>query len=76
MKLDDVESGYSMVLLVQARVMKAICFETQDNHLDALDCYFSALKVVEDHPDEENKSLSNWVEICLYRAILLQLRKK
>ncbi|KAI8083457.1 hypothetical protein BDF21DRAFT_416009 [Thamnidium elegans] len=76
LKLEDVESGYSMVLLVQARVMKGICYESQENHIDALDCYLSALKVVEDHPDEENKSLSYWVENCLYRAILLQLRKK
>ncbi|KAI9268540.1 hypothetical protein EDC94DRAFT_514031 [Helicostylum pulchrum] len=76
LKLEDVESGYSMVLLVQARVMKGVCYEAQENHIDALDCYLSALKVVEDHPDEENKSLSYWVENCLYRAILLQLRKK
>lgn len=104
LRLEDVEAGYGLVLLVQARVIKGIylhislksvriidnrnckpslpppstgvCFENQENYSDALDCYLGALKVAEQHPQEQNKSLSFWLEECLYRSVLLQLRKK
>lgn len=56
--------------------MKGVCFESQENDADALVSYLSALDVVEKHPNEENKALSFWIEDCLYRSILLQLRKK
>ncbi|CEP19058.1 hypothetical protein [Parasitella parasitica] len=76
LRLEDVETGYGLVLLVQARVIKGVCFEIQDNSSDALECYLGALKVVEQHPQEQNKSLSFWIEECLYRSVLLQLRRK
>ncbi|KAI8643110.1 hypothetical protein BD408DRAFT_415282 [Parasitella parasitica] len=76
LRLEDVEAGYGLVLLVQARVIKGVCYEIQGNYSDALDCYLSALKVAEQHPQEQNKSLSFWLEECLYRLVLLQLRKK
>ncbi|KAL9556307.1 hypothetical protein MBANPS3_001926 [Mucor bainieri] len=76
LRLEDVEAGYGLVLLVQARVIKGVCFENQENYTEALDCYLGALKVAEQHPNEQNKSLSFWLEECLYRSVLLQLRKK
>lgn len=76
LRLEDVETGYGLVLLVQARVMKAVCYESQENDVDALESYLAALSVAEQHPEEQNKALSYWIEDCLYRAILLQLRKK
>ena len=76
LRLEDVETGYGLVLLVQARVMKGICYECQLNDNDALDSYLAALNVVEQHPQEQNKALSFWIEDCLYRSILLQLRRK
>ncbi|KAI9280768.1 hypothetical protein BY458DRAFT_430418 [Sporodiniella umbellata] len=75
LRLEDVESGYGLVLLVQARVIKARCFEEQ-NDAEALDSYMSALDAVESHPKERNSALNFWVEDCLYRSILLQLRNK
>ncbi|KAI9481221.1 MAG: hypothetical protein EXX96DRAFT_635056, partial [Benjaminiella poitrasii] len=76
LRLEDVESGYGLVLLIQARVIKGICFELQDNLGDALEAYSSALQSAEQHPEEKNKALWFWLEDCLYRSILLQLRKK
>lgn len=76
LRTQDVESGYGLVLLVQARVLKGICYESQENDVDALDSYLAALEVVEKHPDEENKALSYWLEDCIYRSVLLQLRRK
>ncbi|KAG2196906.1 hypothetical protein INT47_005130 [Mucor saturninus] len=76
LRTQDVESGYGLVLLVQARVLKGICYESQENDVDALDSYLAALEVAEKHPDEENKALSYWLEDCIYRSVLLQLRKK
>lgn len=65
-----------MVLLVQARVIKGRCFEQEQDDEGALESYLSALSVVENHPDEKNKALNSWVEDCLYRSVLLQLRRK
>ncbi|KAK4520928.1 uncharacterized protein ATC70_006811 [Mucor velutinosus] len=76
LRLEDVEAGYGLVLLVQARVIKGVCFENQENYTEALDCYLGALNVAEQHQNEQNKSLSFWLEECLYRSVLLQLRKK
>ncbi|KAI7899995.1 uncharacterized protein BX663DRAFT_488743 [Cokeromyces recurvatus] len=76
LKLEDVESGYGLVLLIQARFIKGVCFELQENYSDALDSYSNALKVAEQHPEEKNNALFFWLEDCLYRSILLQLRKK
>ncbi|PHZ15243.1 protein prenylyltransferase [Rhizopus microsporus ATCC 52813] len=76
LRLEDVESGYGLVQLVQARVIKGRCFEHLEKDVDALESYMLALSVVEEHPDEKNKALASWVEDCLYRSILLQLRRK
>lgn len=76
LRSQDVESGYGLVLLVQARVLKGICYESQESDADALDSYLAALEVAEKHPEEENKALSYWLENCVYRSVLLQLRKK
>ncbi|CAO3662969.1 unnamed protein product [Rhizopus stolonifer] len=75
LRLEDVESGYGLVLLVQARVIKARCLEEQDDP-KALESYMSALSAVEEHPKEKNMALNYWIEDGLYRSILLQLRKK
>lgn len=92
LRLEDVETGYGLVLLVQARVIKGthtqnthtvlnlfvigVCYECQENYTEALESYFSALRVVESHPEEQNRALAFWIEDCLYRAILLHLRRK
>ncbi|EIE86446.1 hypothetical protein RO3G_11157 [Rhizopus delemar RA 99-880] len=76
LRLEDVERGYGLVLLVQARVIKGRCFEQEQDDEGALESYLSALSVVENHPDEKNKALNSWVEDCLYRSVLLQLRRK
>ncbi len=98
LRLEDVERGYGLVLLVQARVIKGkqrlcahtnsdcilsvpwtplgVCFEMQENYTEALDSYLGALKVVEQHPEEKSKALFYWLEDCLYRSVLLQLRRK
>lgn len=75
LRLEDVKSGYGLVLLVQARVIKARCLEEQDD-TEALGSYMSALSAVEEHPKEKNMALNYWIEDGLYRSILLQLRKK
>ncbi|KAI8987068.1 hypothetical protein BDB01DRAFT_593512 [Pilobolus umbonatus] len=76
LKMEDVMSGYGLVLLVQARVIKGICFEQENNVSDAMDSYLSALSAAEQYPDEMTKALSSWLEDCLYRSILLQLKRK
>ncbi|KAG1224001.1 hypothetical protein G6F35_004302 [Rhizopus arrhizus] len=76
LRLEDVEWGYGLVLLVQARVIKGRCFEQEQDDEGALESYLSALSVVENHPAENNKALNSWVEDCLYRSVLLQLRRK
>ncbi|KAL0076685.1 hypothetical protein F4703DRAFT_1743420 [Phycomyces blakesleeanus] len=72
--LDDVNAGYGLVLLVQARVIKGFCFEMEGDVEAALACYNSAWDVASKHLTEKNESLSFWVEECLYRTILLRLR--
>ncbi|KAI8374621.1 uncharacterized protein BYT42DRAFT_413505 [Radiomyces spectabilis] len=75
LRLEDVTAGYGMVLLVQARAIKGICLEQQHDPSSAMEAYEAAWAVVNDHPDEKiSESLLYWIEISLYRAILLRLR--
>ncbi|KAI9020131.1 hypothetical protein CLU79DRAFT_888280 [Phycomyces nitens] len=72
--LEDVNAGYGLVLLVQARIIKGFCFEMEGDVEAALGCYNSAWDVANKHLTEKSESLSFWIEECLYRNILLRLR--
>ncbi|KAG2222349.1 hypothetical protein INT45_009822, partial [Circinella minor] len=74
--MEDVHSGYGLVLLIQARVIKAICFEMQGDISTALETYGAAWDVFSQHPTEKGEMLSYWIEECIYRAILLHVRSQ
>ncbi|KAI8330708.1 hypothetical protein BC941DRAFT_517938 [Chlamydoabsidia padenii] len=72
LRFEDVNWGYGLVLLVQARVIKGICYEMEGSVPDALEAYDAAWEVVESHLTERSEMLSYWIEDALYRAILLR----
>ncbi|KAG2205636.1 hypothetical protein INT47_007992 [Mucor saturninus] len=74
LKMEDVQQGYGLVLLVEARTIKGMCFEWLDDLPSALASYHAAWLAVESQPQERSIMLSFWVEQCLYRACLLKLR--
>lgn len=76
LRIDDVQSGYGLVLLVQARAIKGICLEKQGNDEAAVEAYQAAWDAVELQPQERGIMLSFWIEECLYRACLLRLKLK
>ncbi|KAI8147176.1 hypothetical protein BJV82DRAFT_665280 [Fennellomyces sp. T-0311] len=76
LRIEDATSGYGLVLLIQARAIKGICFEQQDKIASAIEAYSTAWDVVEQHLKAKSDMLWDWMEECLYRGILLQLRSK
>ncbi|KAI9258783.1 hypothetical protein BDA99DRAFT_514132 [Phascolomyces articulosus] len=76
LRMEDVHSGYGMVLLIQARVIKAICFEMKGDIPTAIETYGAAWDVFDQHPAEKGEMLSYWIEECVYRAILLHVRSE
>ncbi|KAI9319345.1 hypothetical protein BX666DRAFT_1460783 [Dichotomocladium elegans] len=74
LQMQHVHSGYGMVLLIQARVIKGTCLEVQNKISAAIDAYEAAWRVYEQHPLEKGQILWDWIEEALYRAILLVLR--
>ncbi|EPB84635.1 hypothetical protein HMPREF1544_08578 [Mucor circinelloides 1006PhL] len=74
LRVEDVETGYGLVLLVQARAIKGICLEKQDNYEAAIEAYQAAWQAVELQPQERGVMLSFWIEECLYRGCLLRLQ--
>ncbi|KAI7878419.1 protein prenylyltransferase [Lichtheimia hyalospora FSU 10163] len=73
--MQQVHSGYGMVLLIQARVIKGGCYEMQGQIASAIEAYEAAWSVYEQHPAEKGEVLWSWIEECLYRAILLHIRQ-
>ncbi|KAG2185895.1 hypothetical protein INT43_002333 [Umbelopsis isabellina] len=71
---EDVESGYALVLLVQARTIKGLCLEQTSDPEGALKAYESVLEIIHKHPSERGSEWSHWVETSLYRGSLLKLR--
>lgn len=76
LRMEDVQTGYGLVLLVQARAMKGICLEKSQNYEAAIEAYEAAWNAVELQPQERGVMLSFWIEECLYRGSLLRLRLK
>lgn len=74
--MEDVQQGYGLVLLVEARTIKGMCFEWLDDIQSALESYHSAWIAVESQTQERSIMLSFWIEQSLYRACLLKLRLK
>ncbi|GAA5795787.1 hypothetical protein HPULCUR_001149 [Helicostylum pulchrum] len=74
LRIEDVQTGYGLVLLVQARAIKGICLEKSQNYDAAIEAYDAAWSAVELQPQERGVMLSFWIEECLYRGILLRLR--
>ncbi|KAI9484821.1 hypothetical protein BDB00DRAFT_109803 [Zychaea mexicana] len=74
LRIEDATSGYGLVLLVQARAIKGICYEKQNNITAAIDAFSTAWDVVEQHLKAKSEMLWYWMEECLYHGILLQLR--
>ncbi|KAI8062995.1 hypothetical protein BDF21DRAFT_496904 [Thamnidium elegans] len=74
LRIEDVQTGYGLVLLVQARAIKGICLEKSQNYEAAIEAYDAAWNAVELQPQERGVMLSFWIEECLYRGILLRLR--
>lgn len=74
LRIEDVQTGYGLVLLVQARAIKGICLEKTDNYEGAIEAYEAAWNAVELQPQERGIMLSFWIEECLYRGVLLRLR--
>ncbi|GAB5590884.1 hypothetical protein Unana1_05784 [Umbelopsis nana] len=71
---EDVESGYALVLLVQARTIKGLCLEQSSDLDGALQAYESILSIINQHPTERGNEWSHWIETSLYRGSLLKLR--
>lgn len=76
LRFEDVNWGYGLVLLVQARVIKGICFEMENSIPDALEAYDAAWEVVESHISEKSETIFQWIEDALYRSILLRTYQK
>jgi tetratricopeptide (TPR) repeat protein len=76
LRVEDVQTGYGLVLLIQARAMKGISLEKQNEFETALEAYEAAWHAVEQQPQERGVMLSFWIEECLYRGVLLRLRLK
>lgn len=76
LRVEDVQSGYGLVLLVQARAIKGICLEKQGDEAAAVEAYQTAWNAVELQPQERGIMLSFWIEECLYRGCLLRLKLK
>ena len=76
LRVEDVETGYGLVLLVQARAIKGICLEKQNKPEAAIEAYEAAWQAVELQPQERGVMLSFWIEECLYRGCLLRLQLK
>lgn len=74
LRIEDVQTGYGLVLLVQARAMKGICLEKTENYEGAIEAYEAAWNAVELQPQERGIMLSFWIEECLYRGVLLRQR--
>ncbi|KAK4509977.1 uncharacterized protein ATC70_008127 [Mucor velutinosus] len=74
LRVEDVETGYGLVLLVQARAIKGICLEKQNKPEAAIEAYEAAWQAVELQPQERGVMLSFWIEECLYRGCLLRLQ--
>lgn len=74
LRIEDVETGYGLVLLVQARAIKGVCLEKQNNFEAAIEAYEAAWEAVELRPQERGVMLSFWIEECLYRGCLLRLQ--
>ncbi|KAF1796055.1 hypothetical protein FB192DRAFT_1315354 [Mucor lusitanicus] len=74
LRVEDVETGYGLVLLVQARAIKGICLEKQGKPEAAIEAYEAAWQAVELQPQERGVMLSFWIEECLYRGCLLRLQ--
>ncbi|KAI7902144.1 uncharacterized protein BX663DRAFT_511869 [Cokeromyces recurvatus] len=72
---DHVSQGYGLVLFLQARVIKAICLELTGNEADAIQSYQGVEELLTEYTDARYKSLIEWSEESLYRAILLGLRE-
>ncbi|KAF7732343.1 hypothetical protein EC973_005239 [Apophysomyces ossiformis] len=73
LRAEDVSSGYGLVLLVQARAIKGICFETENNLKAAIEAHDAAWDAVE-NSTERGEVLSSWIEECLYRGVLLSVK--
>ncbi|KAI8992316.1 hypothetical protein BDB01DRAFT_426483 [Pilobolus umbonatus] len=74
LKMEDVQTGYGLVMLIQARAMKGICLEKQGNDEAAIEAYEAAWNSVEAQPQERGVMLSFWIEECIYRGSLLNLK--
>ncbi|KAI8084650.1 uncharacterized protein BX664DRAFT_267192 [Halteromyces radiatus] len=74
LRLEDVSAGYGFVLLIQARVIKGICFELIGKEKDALDTFEAIWTTLEEHLNETGSALAYWTEDGFYRAIMLCLR--
>jgi tetratricopeptide (TPR) repeat protein len=72
--MEDVQTGYGLVLLVQARAVKGICLEKSEQFEAAIEAYEAAWDAVELQPQERGVMLSFWIEECLYRGVLLRLK--
>ncbi|KAI9487433.1 MAG: hypothetical protein EXX96DRAFT_553180 [Benjaminiella poitrasii] len=74
LRMEDVQMGYGLVLLVQARAIKGVCLEKKGEFEAAIEAYESAWNAVELKPQERGIMLSFWIEDCLYRGCLLRLK--
>ncbi|KAI7886762.1 TPR-like protein [Lichtheimia hyalospora FSU 10163] len=74
LNINDATSGYGLVLLVQARTIKGICYEKQSNISAATDAFGAAWDIVEQHLDQKSEMLACWIEQSLYYGTLLRLR--
>ncbi|KAI8344516.1 hypothetical protein BC941DRAFT_497775 [Chlamydoabsidia padenii] len=74
LRLEDVETGYGFVLLIQARVIKGFCYELTGQEKHASDTFEAVWDAIEGHLNETGPVLAYWAEEGLYRAIMLSLR--
>ncbi|KAI8061074.1 hypothetical protein BC940DRAFT_310760 [Gongronella butleri] len=73
LRFEDVNWGYGLVLLIQARVIKGISLEMENRIPEALDAYDAAWEVMDNHFNEKNDHTAYWMEEALHRAILLRV---
>ncbi|KAG0797788.1 hypothetical protein G6F22_004619 [Rhizopus arrhizus] len=70
---DEVSQGYGLVLFLQARAIKAICYELIGDIVNAIQTYEGVESLIAEYSSMKCRLWAEWSETALYRAVLLGL---
>ncbi|KAG1455959.1 hypothetical protein G6F56_006943 [Rhizopus delemar] len=71
---DQASQGYGLVLLLQAKAIKAICFELLDDVNHAFESYEELDSLIVENGNIKSRLWIEWSETALHRAVLLGLK--